>query len=64
MDWQHISDFDLERYYLGMVTEEAELAPLGEHHLACPPCVERAMETQVRVDAFRAAIIEGDFDLE
>ena len=23
-EWEHISDHDLERYYLGMVTEEAE----------------------------------------
>jgi hypothetical protein len=28
MNWIHISDHDLERYYLGMVTAEVELAPL------------------------------------
>jgi anti-sigma factor RsiW len=52
----HISDHDLERYYLGMVREEAELAPLEEHLLACPACVARAEETQDYVDAIRAAL--------
>ena len=42
MDSGHITDHDLERYHLGMVTEEAELAALEEHLLACPACVERA----------------------
>jgi hypothetical protein len=64
MAWQHISDEDLERYYLGMVTEESELAPLEEHLLACSSCVERAEEAQDYVNAIRAAIIEGGFDLK
>ena len=64
MAWQHISDDDLERYYLGMLTDESELAPLEEHLLACPPCVKRAEEAQDRVDAIRAAITKGDFDLD
>lgn len=64
MAWQHISDEDLERYYLGMVTDESELASLEEHLLACPSCVERAEEAQDYVDAMRAATIEGDHDLE
>jgi hypothetical protein len=54
---EHISDEDLERYYLGMVTEESELALLEEHLLACSSCAERFE------DAIRAAIIEG-YDLE
>ena len=53
----HISDHDLERYYLGMVRDEAELAPLEEHLLACPACVERAEATQDYVDALRAALV-------
>jgi hypothetical protein len=57
MAWQHISDEDLERYHLGMVTDESELAPLEEHLLACSSCAERAEE------AIRAAIIEGGYDL-
>jgi hypothetical protein len=39
---QHVSDRDLERHYLGMITDEAELAPLEEHLLSCSACVERA----------------------
>ena len=64
MAWKHISDEDLERYHLGKVTDESELAPLEEHLLACPSCVERAKEAQDYVDAMRAAIIEGNVDLE
>ena len=40
----HISDYDLERYHLGMVKDEAELALLEEHLLWCPTCVKRAEE--------------------
>jgi hypothetical protein len=57
MPWEHISDEDLERYYLGMVTDESELAPLEAHLLACSSCAERVEE------AIRAAIVEG-YDLE
>jgi hypothetical protein len=39
---KHILDHDLERYYLGMVKDEAELAELEEHLLACPDCLARA----------------------
>jgi hypothetical protein len=60
----HLSDHDLERYYLGMVVEEPELAPLEEHLLACPKCAIRAEEVSEYVDTLRAAIVAGDFDLE
>lgn len=53
----HISDHNLERYYLGMVKDEAELAPLEEHLLACPACVERVEAIQDYVDALRAALV-------
>ena len=59
----HITDHDLERYHLGMITNEAELAPLEEHLLACPACAERAEATARYVDAIRAAITKGDHDL-
>ena len=59
----HISGDDLERYHLGMITDEAELAPLEEHLLACRACAERAEATARYVDAIRAAIIKGDYDL-
>ncbi len=55
MNAEHISDHDLERYYLGMVPDEDELEHLEEHLLCCPPCVERAEETQDYVDAMRVA---------
>ena len=47
-----------------MVVDEAELAPLEEHLLACPKCVKRAEESADYVDAIRAGIILGNFDLE
>ena len=47
-----------------MVVDEAELAPLEEHLLCCPKCVERAEESADYVDAIRAGIIVGNFDLE
>jgi hypothetical protein len=51
----HISQHDLERYHLGMVGEESELAPLEEHILACYHCARRAEEIADYVDAMRAA---------
>lgn len=59
----HISDHDLERYYLGMIVNEAEIAPLEEHLLVCPECVERAMASDTYVDHVRSAIIRGGHDL-
>ena len=58
----HISDHDLERFYLGMITAEDELARIEEHLLACPECVERARVVEEYVDAMRRGIIRGDFD--
>ncbi len=58
MSSDHISDHDLERYYLGMVTEEDELAPLEEHFLGCAFCAERAEQTQDYVDAIRVAMLD------
>ena len=59
MNWIHISDDDLERYYLGMVTAEEELAPLEEHILACPSCAKRAEAAQDYVDAMRVALLRS-----
>ena len=60
----HISDHDLERYHLGMVGGEAELALLEEHLLACAECAQRAEESAAYVDAIRAAMVKLDLDLE
>ena len=64
MKHSHISDHDLERYYLGMVTDEPELASLEEHLLACPECVSRAEESDRTIDMIRRALILGNHDLE
>jgi hypothetical protein len=52
---EHISDESL-RYYLGMINDEAELAPLEEHLLWCRECLDRA-ETAARfVDRIRVGL--------
>lgn len=55
---EHISDHDLERYHLGMVAGEAELAELEEHLLSCGECTDRAKSAGDYVDAVRAAACE------
>jgi hypothetical protein len=57
---QHISDDDLERYYLGMIKDEAELAPLEEHLLWCHECVDRAEAAEAFVDAIRVALLRAN----
>ncbi len=57
MTAEHISDHDLERYYLGMVTEEEELGPLEKHLLWCGSCLERAEYTQHYVDTMRIILL-------
>jgi len=58
------SDHDLERYHLGMVKDEEELAALEKHYLGCLECAELAEKSAEYVDTIRAAIITGNFDLE
>jgi hypothetical protein len=60
---EHIDDHDLERFYLGMVEDESELERIESHLLWCPSCVERAEATEAYVDASRAAIVVGNWDL-
>jgi anti-sigma factor RsiW len=60
---EHISDHDLESYHLGMVVDEAELAPLEEHLLACPACVARVEAAAAYVEALQTAMTVGNFDL-
>jgi hypothetical protein len=59
---EHLSDTDLECYYLGMTPDGPELVALEEHLLICGECVDRAQETQDYVDAIQAGIIQGSFD--
>jgi hypothetical protein len=51
----HIDDHPLDRYYLGMVKDEAELAALEVRLLWCGACVDRAEATKRYVDTVRAA---------
>jgi hypothetical protein len=54
----HISNHDLERYYLGMVPENSsELETIEEHLLGCPECVARDEQSDAYVDAMRVALI-------
>jgi hypothetical protein len=57
MEWNHITDHDLERY-LGMVKGETELAALGGAHPCLRSCAERAFEAQDCVDGMRVAAQE------
>lgn len=57
----HISDHDLERFHLGMVKDEAELAMIEEHLLICSRCIDAAEVTAQYVDTIRVATIVGDF---
>ena len=51
---EHPSEHDLERYHLGMIHDEVELAPVEDHLLACGDCATRAAEAADYVDAVRA----------
>jgi hypothetical protein len=53
-----ISDHDLERYHLGLVTREEELANPEEHLARCPKCVEETEETQHYVGALWVALAD------
>jgi hypothetical protein len=44
--------------------DNQKLAQLEDHLLACAACVERAEKAATYVDALRAAMIVGNFDLE
>ena len=55
-DGSHISDDDLERYAMGAVKDEWELAALEEHLLLCGWCIDRAESTDLYVEAMRAAV--------
>ena len=61
---QHLSDADLERYHLGMITEDIELTEVEEHYLACPECARRAEEVAQYVDTLRAAMAKKGWDLD
>ena len=57
MDGTHISSHDAERYYLGMVTTEEELAPLEEHLLGCHGCLDLVEGTEDYIDTIRLGLL-------
>jgi len=48
---------------MGMVTDETELTRIEEHLLACQDCVRRAENTADYIDAVRATIITGNWEV-
>lgn len=56
----HISDDDLERYYLGLITEEEELAPIEEHLLWCEFCLDRMEVKEAFIDRLRIALMRAN----
>ena len=60
MNTEHVSDHNLERYHLGMIQDEAEIASLEEHLLWCRFCVDRAREAADYLDMVRRAAIRID----
>jgi len=54
-EFGHVSDHDLERFYLGAPMTDFETAALNGHLRSCPPCAERADRIQSLVDAFLLA---------
>ena len=59
MEQHHISDPDLERYYIGTF-QGIELAMLDEHLLWCVYCSHRLKEIE-RFDALLYGPVPGDF---
>lgn len=60
---EHISDSELEEYYLGMLPE-FDLAKVEEHLLWCSDCLSQMAATERYVDAIRGAAIAAAFDRE
>jgi len=57
MDQNHIPVHDAERYYLGTVTDEDELACLEEHYLCCRSCLGIIVEAEDYVDAMQVVLL-------
>jgi bacterioferritin (cytochrome b1) len=57
MNSAHISAHDTEQYYLGMVTQEEELAPFEEHLLWCHACLDLVQGTENYVDTIQVGLL-------
>lgn len=53
---KHVQDEDLERYCLGTITEEAEIAPIEEHLMVCSECIDRAQAQDAYIRAVKGAL--------
>jgi hypothetical protein len=53
----------LESYHLRKIPAGPRLKALESHLLACSACAERAKKAAQYVDAMRAAMIVGNFDI-
>ena len=56
MAGEHISDDDLERYCLGRIKDEGEVAAIEQHLFSCPTCIERAERHEEMVDRARLGL--------
>jgi hypothetical protein len=52
----YLDDHDLDRYYLGQIEDQEELAHLEEHYLNCPCWAEQVAVIEDVVDAIRVAL--------
>ena len=50
-------DNDLERYLLGYVTDESELAMIEEHLLICERCIEQTERIGIEMARIRHALV-------
>jgi hypothetical protein len=60
-DHIHISDDELEAYYMG-TAPESELVRIVEHLVWCSNCLRRLDFTEGYIDAMRQATIVEGFD--
>ena len=58
----HLSEGNLELYYLGMFPAGPELDAFEEHLLACPRCLDLAEASDGYVDTIRAGIVRGSIN--
>ena len=55
---EHLTDDELERYYLGMIADDSpEQIRIEEHLLWCHDCQDRSIESREYVDVIRAALV-------
>jgi anti-sigma factor RsiW len=59
----HFSDDELEQYCLGRLSDPV-LARVEEHLLWCHKCIDRATASDRYIDALKAGIRRGGFDIE